>query len=47
LPGARRQILAVSYPASPDVPAAARLIEALIRAGSLAAPDHARAPSVP
>jgi DNA-binding transcriptional LysR family regulator len=32
LPGARRHVLAVTYPASPDAPAAARLIEAMIRA---------------
>ncbi len=41
LPGVRRQILAVTYPAAPDAPAAARLIEAMIQAGDLTVGDHA------
>jgi DNA-binding transcriptional LysR family regulator len=40
LPGTRRQVLAVSYPASPNIPAA-RFIEAMVHAGGQAVHDHA------
>jgi len=39
LPGARRQILAVTYPASPDAAAVTRLVEALADASAAATPS--------